>query len=111
VVFGFAWLRTRQTARGGAQAVQARCRAAAPGGKVEVLTLDLTAPYAELQAAAALADGAFGGAGIDYLVHNAGRRPPRAGRPAAALGAFFVPEAAGGLMTDVGGDAQRLPDR
>jgi NAD(P)-dependent dehydrogenase (short-subunit alcohol dehydrogenase family) len=60
----------------GEQAVQARCRAAAPGAKVEVLTLDLTAPYAELQAAAALADGAFGGAGIDYLVHNAGRRPP-----------------------------------
>jgi NAD(P)-dependent dehydrogenase (short-subunit alcohol dehydrogenase family) len=63
----------------GAQAVQARCRAAAPGGKVEVLTLDLTAPYAELQAAAALADGAFGGAGVDYLVHNAGGWPPMLG--------------------------------
>lgn len=42
------------------------------GAKVEVLALDLTAPYSELQAAAALSDGAFGGAGIDYLVHNAG---------------------------------------
>ena len=54
------------------QAVQARCREVAKGGKVEVLALDLTAPYSELQAAAALSDGAFGGAGIDYLVHNAG---------------------------------------
>ncbi|KAK9827336.1 hypothetical protein WJX81_006706 [Elliptochloris bilobata] len=52
------------------QAVQARCRDVAQDARIEVQTLDLTAPYAELQAAAALADGAFGG--IDYLVHNAG---------------------------------------
>lgn len=54
------------------QAVQARCRQVAQDAVIEVQTLDLTSPYAELQAAAALADGAFGGAGIDYLVHNAG---------------------------------------
>ena len=54
------------------QAVQARCRQVAQDAIVEVQTLDITSPYAELQAAAALADGAFGGAGIDYLVHNAG---------------------------------------
>ncbi len=56
----------------GRQAVQVHCREVAKDAKVEVQSLDITAPYAELQAAAALSDGAFGGAGIDYLVHNAG---------------------------------------
>ena len=37
-----------------------------------MLPLDLCAPFAELHVAAAQADTAFGGAGVDYLVHNAG---------------------------------------
>ena len=42
-----------------------------------VLPLDITAPTAELHGAAVAADNAFDGAGVDYLVHNAGqsRRP------------------------------------
>jgi short-subunit dehydrogenase len=39
---------------------------------IEVLPLDLCGPYAGLEAAAAAADAAFGGSGVDYLVHNAG---------------------------------------
>ncbi|KAG2484642.1 hypothetical protein HYH03_016595 [Edaphochlamys debaryana] len=37
-----------------------------------VLPFDLLGPYAALEEAAKKADAAFGGAGIDYLVHNAG---------------------------------------
>lgn len=37
-----------------------------------VLPLDVTAPPEALEAAAAAADAAFGGAGVDFLVHNAG---------------------------------------
>jgi NAD(P)-dependent dehydrogenase (short-subunit alcohol dehydrogenase family) len=40
---------------------------------VLVLPLDLTGDAAGLEAAAAAADRAFDGAGIDYLVHNAGK--------------------------------------
>lgn len=39
-----------------------------------VLPLDITAPITELHGAAVAADNAFDGAGVDYLVHNAG--PP-----------------------------------
>uniref|UniRef100_A0A383WEJ1 Ketoreductase domain-containing protein n=1 Tax=Tetradesmus obliquus TaxID=3088 RepID=A0A383WEJ1_TETOB len=39
---------------------------------VLVLPFDLLGPEADLAAAAAAADGAFGGAGIDFLIHNAG---------------------------------------
>eukprot|EP00199_Chlamydomonas_sp_CCMP681_P002667 CAMPEP_0119109782 /NCGR_PEP_ID=MMETSP1180-20130426/23323_1 /TAXON_ID=3052 ORGANISM="Chlamydomonas cf sp, Strain CCMP681" /NCGR_SAMPLE_ID=MMETSP1180 /ASSEMBLY_ACC=CAM_ASM_000741 /LENGTH=342 /DNA_ID=CAMNT_0007095743 /DNA_START=116 /DNA_END=1144 /DNA_ORIENTATION=+ len=39
---------------------------------VIVLPVDITAPFAQLEAAAAAADAAFGGAGVDYLFHNAG---------------------------------------
>jgi short-subunit dehydrogenase len=39
---------------------------------IEIIPLDLCGPYAGLEAAAAAADGAFNGAGVDYLVHNAG---------------------------------------
>jgi NAD(P)-dependent dehydrogenase (short-subunit alcohol dehydrogenase family) len=41
--------------------------------QVEVLPLDLTGPFQQLEAAAAAADSAFGGRGVDYLLHNAGR--------------------------------------
>jgi len=37
-----------------------------------VLPFDLSAPAAELEAVARGADAAFGGAGVDYLIHNAG---------------------------------------
>jgi len=37
-----------------------------------VLPLDLTGPYEGLERAAQQADAAFGGQGVDYLVHNAG---------------------------------------
>ena len=53
------------------QSVAAQCTAG-HGTEVEVLPLDLCAPYAELHAAAVAADAAFDGAGVDYLVHNAG---------------------------------------
>lgn len=39
---------------------------------VLVLPFDLCGDYAELEKAAAAADAAFDGAGVDYLVHNAG---------------------------------------
>lgn len=47
-----------------------------PAGHTLVVPFDLCAPYEELEKAAAAADAAFGGAGIDYLVHNAGARCP-----------------------------------
>lgn len=47
-----------------------------PAGHTLVVPFDLCAPYEELEKAAAAADAAFGGAGIDYLVHNAGERCP-----------------------------------
>lgn len=46
-----------------------------PAGHTLVVPFDLCAPYEELEKAAAAADAAFGGAGIDYLVHNAGEPP------------------------------------
>ena len=39
---------------------------------VLVLPFDLCGDYTELEQAAATADAAFGGAGVDYLIHNAG---------------------------------------
>lgn len=39
---------------------------------VLVLPFDLMASSDKLQAAAKAADEAFGGAGVDYLIHNAG---------------------------------------
>ena len=53
------------------QAVAAQC-ATAHGAEAEVLPLDLCSPYAELHKAAVSADAAFDGAGVDYLLHNAG---------------------------------------
>ena len=41
---------------------------------VLVLPLDLTGSFDQLEAAAAAADEAFGGAGVDYLIQNAGGR-------------------------------------
>jgi hypothetical protein len=52
------------------QRVKAACKA--DPADVLVLPFDLLAPDADLEAAAAAADAAFGGAGIDFLVHNAG---------------------------------------
>jgi hypothetical protein len=40
--------------------------------EILVLPFDLGGPAADLAAAARAADGAFGGAGVDYLIHNAG---------------------------------------
>ena len=40
-----------------------------------LLPFDLLGQYEELDAAAAAADAAFGGSGVDYLVHNAGVQP------------------------------------
>jgi NAD(P)-dependent dehydrogenase (short-subunit alcohol dehydrogenase family) len=40
---------------------------------VVVLPFDLLGAEADLQAAAQAADAAFGGAGVDFLIHNAGR--------------------------------------
>lgn len=42
------------------------------GTEVEVLPLDMCAPFADLQKAAVRADDVFDGAGVDYLIHNAG---------------------------------------
>ena len=53
------------------QAVKAQC-AARSGAEAEVLPVDLTAPFEALHEAAVAADAAFDGAGVDYLVHNAG---------------------------------------
>ena len=53
------------------QQVGADCREAF-GSKVEVLPLDVCAPFSELHSAAVKADAAFEGAGIDYFVHCAG---------------------------------------
>jgi NAD(P)-dependent dehydrogenase (short-subunit alcohol dehydrogenase family) len=55
------------------QAVKESCRGKY-AGDILVLPLDMTAPQAELDAAAKAAGEAFGGAGIDFLVHNAGGR-------------------------------------
>ncbi|EFJ41781.1 hypothetical protein VOLCADRAFT_83968 [Volvox carteri f. nagariensis] len=41
--------------------------------RVLVLPFDLGSPYEELEMAAAAADSAFGSAGVDYLIHNAGK--------------------------------------
>ncbi len=52
------------------QLVKASCQAAP--GDVLVLPFDLLGPAAQLESAAATANVAFGGNGIDYLIHNAG---------------------------------------
>ena len=44
-----------------------------PASDVVVLPIDLCGPYAKLEEAATVADAAFGGTGVDYLVHNAGK--------------------------------------
>ncbi len=49
----------------------ADCREAF-GSEVEVLPLDVCAPFSELHSASVKADAAFEGAGIDYFVHCAG---------------------------------------
>lgn len=55
------------------QAVADACRQ--PGGPEHlVLPFDLAADFDDLAAAAAAADAAFDGAGVDVLVHNAGSR-------------------------------------
>ena len=43
-----------------------------PPENVLVLPFDLCGSYSDLEQAAAAADSAFGGAGVDYLMHNAG---------------------------------------
>lgn len=53
------------------QQVGAACTEAY-GSEVEVLPLDVCAPFSELHSAAVRADAAFEGAGIDYFIHNAG---------------------------------------
>ena len=44
------------------------------GPQHAVLPFDLKADFATLEAAAAEADTAFGGGGVDVLIHNAGAR-------------------------------------
>jgi NAD(P)-dependent dehydrogenase (short-subunit alcohol dehydrogenase family) len=53
--------------------VRARCCDHVPASSVVVLPLDLEGGQAALEEAAAQADAAVGGAGVDYLVHNAGK--------------------------------------
>ena len=55
------------------QRVQAACNDRQSCGGAMVLPLDITAPTAELHGAVVAADNAFDGAGVDYLVHNAGQ--------------------------------------
>ena len=50
-------------------------REGCPG--VKVLPLDLCSSAAQLHEAATEADNAFDGAGVDYLIHNAGVLPIR----------------------------------
>jgi hypothetical protein len=54
------------------QSVGRACEGVREGTQVEVLPLDLCGAFSELQEAAARADDAFEGAGVDYLMHNAG---------------------------------------
>ena len=61
---------TRTHARG--TRTQARCLAHLPDQAILLLPLDLVGPPEGLEAAARAAWAAFGGAGVDYLVHNAG---------------------------------------
>ena len=56
-----------------AQAVQQLCEQTHGCKGVLVLPLDVTSEPAKLTAAAEEADAAFDGAGVDYLVHNAGK--------------------------------------
>lgn len=53
------------------QRVKASC-AGKHASEALLLPLDVTAPASDLEAAAAEADAAFGGAGVDFLIHNAG---------------------------------------
>lgn len=48
------------------------CLRANSACEVEVLPLDVTGPFEDLQSAANRADALFSGAGVDYLIHNAG---------------------------------------
>lgn len=43
-----------------------------PEEHIELLPLDLVGPYEQLEVAAQQAFAAFGGHGVDYVVHNAG---------------------------------------
>lgn len=43
-----------------------------PAEHIELLPLDLVGPYEQLEVAAQQAFAAFGGQGVDYVVHNAG---------------------------------------
>jgi NAD(P)-dependent dehydrogenase (short-subunit alcohol dehydrogenase family) len=65
-----------------------------------VLPLDMTGPQAELESAAKAANEAFGGAGVDFLVHNAG------GRAAGAARLSSGPGIAGGASGRRSGRAQ-----
>lgn len=54
------------------EAVKRRCAEHIPSDDVICLPLDLTGPQEKLEAAAKAAFEAFGGCGVDYIVHNAG---------------------------------------
>ena len=54
------------------QRVQAACLEQQSCAGVTLLPLDLCAPASQMHEAAVKADNAFDGAGVDYLVHNAG---------------------------------------
>lgn len=56
------------------QAVKAACTEHVPEADVLLLPLDLVGPYEDLEQVAEAAFEAFGGQGVDYLVHNAGGR-------------------------------------
>ena len=54
------------------EAVKRACLAHLPASDVLLLPLDLTGPAAGLETAAEAAFAAFSGAGVDFLIHNAG---------------------------------------
>jgi NAD(P)-dependent dehydrogenase (short-subunit alcohol dehydrogenase family) len=55
------------------QDVKGKCKGGHAPEDIVVLPLDVCGDAAELNAAAKAADAAFDGAGVDYLVHNAGQ--------------------------------------
>ena len=80
------------------QEVKAAC-----GGKhgpegIVVLPFDLCGDAAKLEEAAGAADAAFGGAGVDYLVHNAGMHGTLQGYSRLFCG-FFCFSGAGATCT------------
>ena len=54
------------------QRVQVACLEQQSCAGVTLLPLDLCAPASQMHKAAVKADNAYDGAGVDYLVHNAG---------------------------------------